>query len=105
MQKPKLARYEPEDSGEGETAVPTMTRQTDPGTTIGTVGYMSPEQVRGDTLDARSEIFSLGCVLYELVTGTKAFARHRRLGAGFTIARRQIRGPSPTPVCQGRGSW
>jgi serine/threonine protein kinase len=54
---------------------PQMPVDTDPGAVMGTVGYMSPEQVRGQPADVRSDIFAFGCVLYEMVTGRRAFQR------------------------------
>ncbi len=69
-----LARQMPQ-AGSGATETVPAGVQTDPGVVMGTVGYMSPEQVRGATLDARSDIFALGAVLYEMLTGRRAFRR------------------------------
>ena len=52
---------------------PTVSRFTDPGTVLGTVGYMSPEQVRGQAVDHRADVFAFGAVLYEMVSGARAF--------------------------------
>jgi serine/threonine protein kinase/tetratricopeptide (TPR) repeat protein len=69
-----LARWKPPASSGAGTSAPTAAGGTEPGWIMGTVGYMSPEQVRGETADVPSDIFSLGAVLFESVTGRKPFS-------------------------------
>ena len=71
------------------TAGATHTIDSAPGTVMGTVGYMSPEQVRGEAIDQRSDIFALGCILYELLTGSRAFAGHSSAETLASILRDQ----------------
>lgn len=70
-----LARFDRQVPQQEVTSTPTISRQTVPNTVLGTVPYMSPEQVRGDPTDFRTDLFSLGSVIYEMVTGKPAFLR------------------------------
>jgi serine/threonine protein kinase/Tol biopolymer transport system component len=65
--------HDPEMAGAGQSFAPTKS-VTAPGAVLGTVGYMAPEQVRGQTVDARADIFALGAILYELLSGQRAFS-------------------------------
>jgi len=62
-----------EEASPQATNLPTATPGTEPGMVLGTLGYMSPEQVRGRPADARSDIFSFGAILYEMLAGKQAF--------------------------------
>jgi serine/threonine protein kinase/tetratricopeptide (TPR) repeat protein len=71
-----LAQTDPLLSTRNETVIPTTKWfQTHPGTVVGTLGYMSPEQLRGEAVDGTADIFSLGCILFEMVTTKRPFQR------------------------------
>lgn len=75
MQRPPLDAVAPD--------APTAATETMPGTVMGTLGYMSPEQLRGDPVDVRTDIFALGVILYEMVSGERPF---RGASAADTMA-------------------
>jgi serine/threonine-protein kinase len=69
-----LARWIRDEAAGDPTSAPTTPDPTCPGTVLGTVGYMSPEQVRGEPTTAASDVFAFGCVLHEMLTGRPAFS-------------------------------
>ena len=85
-----LARLEPQPSTETS---PTVATPTKSGTVMGTAGYMAPEQARGGRADPRSDIFALGCILYEMSTGRRAFFAENAVETLAAILRDEPKDP------------
>jgi serine/threonine protein kinase/Flp pilus assembly protein TadD len=88
-----LAKLMERDEGLGSATTLARPPLTEQGTIVGTVAYMSPEQAEGKTIDARSDIFSFGSVLYEMVAGRRAFAGDSTVGTLAAILHQD-----PTPI-------
>ena len=88
-----LAKLVETDVSEEETT-DVQARSPSEGTIVGTAAYMSPEQAQGRRVDARSDIFSFGSVLYEMVTGRRAFSRESKVSTLAAILKEEPRPPS-----------
>jgi eukaryotic-like serine/threonine-protein kinase len=84
-----LAKPVAASAASGETKSATVSAYTEPGAVMGTVSYMSPEQVKGQPLDPRSDIFSFGSVLYEMLSGRRAFQRETAAETTAAILREE----------------
>jgi Tol biopolymer transport system component len=81
----------------GATMLPTMAPETTPGVILGTIGYMAPEQMRGRSADHSADIFALGAVLYEMLSGTRAFHGGSSADVMSAILRED---PRPLPAAE-----
>lgn len=93
-----LARFEITSTSEQESSLETASAPTQNGTVMGTAPYMSPEQLRGQTVDECSDIFSFGCVLYEMLSGTRAFPQTSRADLTVAILKEDPPAPLRIPV-------
>ena len=93
-----LAKLVPIGPSIGLSKMPTVTAEellTSPGSAVGTIAYMSPEQARGEELEARTDLFSFGAVLYEMATGRMAFP-----GKSAAVIHDEILNQMPTPLAR-----
>jgi serine/threonine protein kinase/Tfp pilus assembly protein PilF len=93
-----LARLEKKGSVQPQDVTSTFMLETQPGALLGTVSYMSPEQIRGQPADARSDVFAFGCMLFEMVVGRRPFLRETNADTMAAI----LHDPAPALSASGR---